>query len=384
MLDSVLNARNTFEQKLLILENDYGKNLLQNACQRSMYTSAEVEEMSRLLEWCGQHYRMISMQSGAFEGQLDVRLEAEETFSRQVQALPLNLLPNEIVFIVAAQTPMQSLLNAVDQAAAIAGNRGFQTLVGISAESRIANELHTLYQQAHRRLTPWNGAQNWCETDPQEKAAAFPLEINAFGSLINTILMGSEHDAQRFFDELEERARTVHDPAVLMELVCALRIALQEAAASTSYSGDLVHLPPAVLNEDIHTCLLPLREYCSALCAASQTNKSNSMAQDILAYVSAHCSDADLSALTVGEAFGFSEKYVFHIVRQSTGKTLGMLIEDARFELACSLLSETGMSNEEVAQKAGFGTTNTFYRLFKKRFGITPGAWRTANRKAPE
>jgi len=66
--------------------------------------------------------------------------------------------------------------------------------------------------------------------------------------------------------------------------------------------------------------------------------------------------------------------------RLSTGKTLHQAILDARLDRAKRLLSQSDYGLETIAEASGFGSLQRFHLAFKKREGLTPGAWRKAGR----
>ena len=66
--------------------------------------------------------------------------------------------------------------------------------------------------------------------------------------------------------------------------------------------------------------------------------------------------------------------------RGSTGKTLHQAILDARLDRAKRLLSQSDYSLETIAEASGFGSLQRFHLAFKKREGLTPGAWRKTGR----
>ena len=71
-----------------------------------------------------------------------------------------------------------------------------------------------------------------------------------------------------------------------------------------------------------------------------------------------------------------SEKYLSQFLKEHTGKTFAKYVEDLRVEQAKKLLKETSFSNEKIAEAAGFGSANSFYRVFKKKTGVSPGEFR--------
>lgn len=58
------------------------------------------------------------------------------------------------------------------------------------------------------------------------------------------------------------------------------------------------------------------------------------------------------------------------------GETIRDALMERRLNAAASLLRDTDLKLESVACEAGLGNATNLCRLFKKRFGRTPGAWR--------
>jgi len=71
-----------------------------------------------------------------------------------------------------------------------------------------------------------------------------------------------------------------------------------------------------------------------------------------------------------------SEKYLIQFLKEQTGMTFAKYVEDLRVERAKELLRNTEYSNETIAREAGFGSLNSFYRVFNKKTGVSPGAFR--------
>lgn len=75
---------------------------------------------------------------------------------------------------------------------------------------------------------------------------------------------------------------------------------------------------------------------------------------------------------------GTNSKYLADAVREySDGRTVNDLINWWRLREASALLHDTPqMSITEVGEEAGFGSSQTFFRLFKEHFGMTPSEYR--------
>jgi len=83
---------------------------------------------------------------------------------------------------------------------------------------------------------------------------------------------------------------------------------------------------------------------------------------------------ADFAALVNLSASRFR-----HLFKQETGKTTSQYLRELRLQRAELLLRTTFLSIKEVTNEAGLTSTSHFVQYFKKRYGLTPTAYRTLN-----
>ncbi|HKL80763.1 MAG TPA: helix-turn-helix transcriptional regulator, partial [Mobilitalea sp.] len=73
---------------------------------------------------------------------------------------------------------------------------------------------------------------------------------------------------------------------------------------------------------------------------------------------------------------GMSEKTLYRFLKSHTNLTLKDLITSTKMEKAQHLLSTTDKPISVIAQEAGFGNDQTFYRIYKKTTGMTPSEYK--------
>jgi transcriptional regulator GlxA family with amidase domain len=73
---------------------------------------------------------------------------------------------------------------------------------------------------------------------------------------------------------------------------------------------------------------------------------------------------------------GMSERDFSRKFRQETGQTIADFVTSVRIDVACRLLTETGMPVKAVAGRGGFGSTASLRRAFMDHFGVTPARYR--------
>jgi len=67
--------------------------------------------------------------------------------------------------------------------------------------------------------------------------------------------------------------------------------------------------------------------------------------------------------------------------KRETGRRLSAVLKERQVEEAKRLLISTDLNLCAIAQRAGFGTVNTLFRLFRLHVGSPPESFRKAARK---
>jgi transcriptional regulator GlxA family with amidase domain len=92
-------------------------------------------------------------------------------------------------------------------------------------------------------------------------------------------------------------------------------------------------------------------------------------------WVSDHL-DEDLSAEVLAARMHLSERHFARVFTQETGTSPAAYVEGARVEAARRLLETTDDPLDRVAASAGFGSTETLHRAFRRQLATTPAAYR--------
>ena len=89
----------------------------------------------------------------------------------------------------------------------------------------------------------------------------------------------------------------------------------------------------------------------------------------------------DLNRESLATFAGTNSKYLTDAIKAySDGQTVGEFTNGWRLREAARLLRSTpDVPSIEIGEMSGFGSTQTFYRLFKEHFGMTPAEYRKAS-----
>jgi transcriptional regulator GlxA family with amidase domain len=84
----------------------------------------------------------------------------------------------------------------------------------------------------------------------------------------------------------------------------------------------------------------------------------------------------DISVEEMAELMGLSRSHFTRLFSREMGTSPRMYLEDLRLKTAMGLLFDENVSVKETAARCGIYDVNYFCRLFKKRYGVSPGKYR--------
>lgn len=102
--------------------------------------------------------------------------------------------------------------------------------------------------------------------------------------------------------------------------------------------------------------------------------ESSSKVITILTYLMKNYDTVTLDKLS--KKFYYSKTHVCRLFIKNTGKTFNQTLIDIKLANALSLLKNTDLTVESVAQKIGYDSNEYFQRMFKKRMGVSPGEYK--------
>jgi AraC family transcriptional regulator, arabinose operon regulatory protein len=73
---------------------------------------------------------------------------------------------------------------------------------------------------------------------------------------------------------------------------------------------------------------------------------------------------------------GLSVSRAVHLFKEIVGKTIIEYTQEIRLAAAIDRMKYTSMTLEQIAENCGFGTYSYFHRVFHKKYGVSPGAFR--------
>jgi|GEM_PF-3206961 len=124
--------------------------------------------------------------------------------------------------------------------------------------------------------------------------------------------------------------------------------------------------------QDYHRCLELLLSNAERLVAERRQDPVIQFVQEAIRQHYA----SDISLQFAADKLNMSSSYLSAYIKSKTGTNFQDMLSEWRIEKAKELLLQSDASMQDIASQIGYFSTNSFYRMFKKCTGITPGEYK--------
>ena len=209
-----------------------------------------------------------------------------------------------------------------------------------------------------------------------------PISIPDTEILYNTLRTGKLESALHILENCVKELRESDDCALLARFIYNQIINVL-ARIKLENLSDMFELTLPLYNDqqrnELFSQELPacFQKICDI--NAQQREACDNRARRIIEYVDAHITDSEISICEIEDKFKLSPPTLQKLVRSVTGTTLANYIDARRIELANRLLQEKRLSVNEIATRCGYSSVNSFYKAFKRHYGVAPSHFQEAS-----
>ncbi|MCM2676164.1 AraC family transcriptional regulator [Alkalicoccobacillus plakortidis] len=100
----------------------------------------------------------------------------------------------------------------------------------------------------------------------------------------------------------------------------------------------------------------------------------SSWIQETLAYINQSYSTATL--VEIADKLNQHDYVLSRAIKQMTNQTFKELLQEKRLSIACELMAKTDLPIVMIVNQVGYDNVSYFYRIFQKRYGMTPKIYR--------
>lgn len=277
-------------------------------------------------------------------------------------------------------------LEPMIQALMEATKMDFACAVGDLCEN--CDQIYISYQNACTVLSNQGlsrtGEIRWADNASLKKLQLnFPVDTEQH--LINAISIGNLEQAQEIVDLLFEsnRASLYVSRRQLSYFVSAmtvvfLRVQLPDVREDIAQRMNLYlwQMRNVTDVEGVHRYVYMLIDLLTGVAASRGEQRSKNQLEKIIAYIGEHFAEDTLCLSSIAKHFGLTESYVSTFFKQQTDSNISLFIEKVRMEHAKTLVRTSGLPTKEIAARCGYQNLNTFYKAFKRNFGVSPKDFR--------
>jgi len=246
---------------------------------------------------------------------------------------------------------------------------GQKVCCGVSTAVEELNSFHVAVRQARIAVQKENGYAVFSGDRLVQKTIPWMQHERLYQS----ILANDEDGTIQLLHNLSE------DPKANSEAFYSVRMVIRSAAEEIDQpfeEREIVHYDTMRQpGENISRLENMIRQMFSRTRGKQNQSKATRQEQ-ILEYIQENYWDYSLCASSCGAVFGISEKRIYAAVRDLEGVSFSEYLLSLRMEKAGKMLCSTQETVANIAEKCGYQAVNTFYRVFKKFYGIAPVEYR--------
>ncbi|MDO4488182.1 MAG: AraC family transcriptional regulator [Eubacteriales bacterium] len=174
-------------------------------------------------------------------------------------------------------------------------------------------------------------------------------------------------------------------PSYAQQIFYTMLASIKEAADAIKISSELFKectFARSISAEANIRALKKLTDYLFEQKARLQSDSKAKRKHEIIEFINDNFDNPGLSIGMLSERYKKTERILNTIILQETGQTFAQYLVNLRMQYAADMLRESDLEVTDVAEKCGLALS-TFYRNFKKVYGMTPADYKMQFSKHP-
>lgn len=134
--------------------------------------------------------------------------------------------------------------------------------------------------------------------------------------------------------------------------------------------------------ESIKDCFEKMKDLCVGIGASYSQEKrvqQSKLIHRIMNYINEEYANANLGLGMIATNFNISEGYVSSLFKEQAGVNFTEYVESQRISKACELIKTTDLNINDISEKVGYNSVQSFRRAFKRLHGFSPSELRKNN-----
>jgi len=214
----------------------------------------------------------------------------------------------------------------------------------------------------------------------------YPMDIEL--RLMRLVKMGEEKEVLKLLEDIYEQnfsAGNLHNFEI-KQLLYEMRGTLVKLCSDLAKGSEeqdeetiIDMLNVLDMSSSINEIYNSMRDLYKNLCRIINKRKKSNNAKlkiEIIEYIRENYTNPNLCLNDVASQFGLSEKYLSDFFKEQTGESFSSYVERLRMDHIIEMLKDENLSIASIAKMCGYNSTNTLYKVFKRKFGVSPRTYR--------
>lgn len=379
-----------YRLKIDDLQKSIFSSMVERLLIRGVYTQKEKEELQNYLSWDMEFYCVVCLYTGLQDDTeiLDCFCRADAFLDFHFACISAGSGKNERAYIVKMEKYDRPDVTRIREILKIFATEQSDIWVGISSVGTGLENVALCYGQAKLMA--------------RQIADSYDVKVHEFQGY-------SDYRGKIFKLNLDDR---LHD-LILAEEKEALKTLFEKIRSYVSKSifdteAELQQLffeicnPIAKIWDEIEWGRTPEREFpvyrsdktikellkdlenlayylCDCIHRGKESSK-NAFCEKMIRFVDENYTNKDMCISFAASNLGISGKQLVVLFKEQTGKNFSAYVEARRMQQVEKYLLETDWTMAQIADAVGYNTIDTFYKSFKKIYGLAPGKWKDSRK----
>ena len=258
-----------------------------------------------------------------------------------------------------------------------------KVIVGISDLSTGIDHIPTAFNKARFCLMLTDPQSDIVVTNfkrSNESDNSHLIDINKMQKIYELILIGESITINSLLDEIVDclRQNEIYSQQIIMQTFFVVRFIIESAINEHDFDIESFSIPK-YNDTTADNLFMKLKETCEDVCSRI-TSKYHSrnivLKENIISYINKNYCNPNIYAPLIADKFNISEKYLYKLIKEHTGKSLSSYIESLRMEKVIDMLKDIDIPIVNISSSCGFNSANSFYKAFKRCYSVSPSSYR--------
>ena len=251
-------------------------------------------------------------------------------------------------------------------------------LVSVGEEHDSLEDLKEMYQLVLANMKYFSERKLLFHEDVEEFEKNNISDLNVLENirLTDMILSGNQKSAVMLIKSQWEKVKAARRDSMLKQLFFMQSMVLNSIAQKLNYDISDANLSYDDSVSVMESKMIGVTEKLCGLVQRKKEDDKNDIPKKIIDFMEENYSNPEFYMTTLVEAFGLSDKTIAKLIKSYLNKTFSEYLEELRLQKALVLLDDSSNNIKYIASASGFSSENTFFKVFKRRFGISPSNYR--------